>query len=54
MGSGGLPKRRETVTIVNHEGEGEARMVCIAGACKLWTGLLEWITGLDYWSRIDF
>ena len=23
-----------------------------AGVCKQWTGLLEWITGLDYWTDL--
>ena len=23
------------------------------GVCKLWTGLLEWITGLDYWTDLQ-
>ena len=22
------------------------------GVCKQWTGLLEWITGLDYWTDL--
>ena len=24
-----------------------------AGVCKLWTGLLEWITGLDWTGLLD-
>ena len=24
----------------------------LAGVCKQWTGLLDWITGLDYWTDL--
>ena len=26
---------------------------CTAGVCKQWTGQLDWITGLDYWTALS-
>ena len=32
--------------------EGEGASIYVSGVCKQWTGLLEWITGLDSWTDL--